>query len=1041
MSASPAVDPPLCLDDDQKVVVESWRNDLQVVSAGPGAGKTSTLCALAERIYREHRTDVRILVLAYNRNAEKVFGGKLAKLGVKCTHKKELSTSTGCFVLTFDKYGYWRGGRGNYDDDGNDVGDLDGAPESEIDSDAFYDDYEPPGPGSAASGPALVASGPGSAAPEQKAAPAPVADVPMTAAAAAAMAAAVPSVAREQKSAPAVAMTTVAAAAMTAAPAAAPQPMAIIAKTIRPEFADLTTMSNDVRSSDESGGSHRLALETAAAANSKERWDWVIVDEAQDVLPTHAQLIDQLRERTDHFVAAGDPRQEIYSGATWFSKLWSNTPAAKKHVLRYNHRSHPDIVRFLNIYSRMFFPQLHYDQIAARGKDEAKASSQRARIEIMRPVSEKKRTKSAQDFKLAWQKERDRMRVRAGQLAGKSLAEFPPGAGYVVAPVTVKRFNMTTLIDSLRQEMHESHPKTPPTVFNDESDSRVLDEKGYFVGTSYKMKGSEREGVVVVGPDIPYERYGVGPTLLLKLIFVAISRAKDYLRVIESESKCNLTDVFKAYLSQTDSEPTVKARRQPSPELPTKLAVSTDLAVCEAFQPAGLGSYKGLRPVEVFKPDDYRPTDDDFVGLFVEMHLGSALGRDMAQPVVRVMPEAKKSKGKPAYDAPEGIFQTKTGSFVACVSQKHEAEFMREYRRLTANWKEHPEYSTACLDYHLRIGRPWTVSERFVTSRPAETKSCADFIRRWTGSAQLSGPATGTGSTSRVAFSRLARMEITADFRTDDGKMVPCPVGIIVGEIDFSSTEAEAAGSCDEKTVPAVSSAQAAVKREVKKRLVELKFTALTQPAHLRQAAIYAAMFGAAEAVVLNARDGTVHEVASVSRSELNSVARAVLALKSASMVARDDKKLAGAGIKRTRHETRTATYVAMAGSARSLTALAFTAGTDKVLGVFRSTKDDVNGFEKWAGGVTTNYTLVTWGPHRAYAAATHATTRRTHAFDVSTLYGTHDDASTVRGLERAAASAGLLVAAPAGARMSASEAAVMAAALFTLAADVDGVL
>ena len=44
-------------------------------------------------------------------------------------------------------------------------------------------------------------------------------------------------------------------------------------------------------------------------SDSYEKWDWFIVDEAQDIQTNHALFIQQLRSLTEHFIVAGDPRQ------------------------------------------------------------------------------------------------------------------------------------------------------------------------------------------------------------------------------------------------------------------------------------------------------------------------------------------------------------------------------------------------------------------------------------------------------------------------------------------------------------------------------------------------------------------------------------------------------------------------------------------------------------------------------------------------------------------------------------------------------------
>ena len=95
-------------------------------------------------------------------------------------------------------------------------------------------------------------------------------------------------------------------------------------------------------------------------------FDWILTDEGQDVTGKYSPFSDELIKWAKHVIVAGDPRQEIYSGARWFSDLYANCTEEQRFILRYNHRSHPYIVEALNTYSRFCFDTLHHDQIAAR---------------------------------------------------------------------------------------------------------------------------------------------------------------------------------------------------------------------------------------------------------------------------------------------------------------------------------------------------------------------------------------------------------------------------------------------------------------------------------------------------------------------------------------------------------------------------------------------------------------------------------------------------------------------------------------------------
>jgi len=98
---------PPTLDPDQQALVERFDEARVVVSAGPGAGKTTTLCGVAARAHQE-RPDARICMLAFNVNAEKILKERLKLFGVRPAPLRLLNdpSAPGVFVATFDKYAF-----------------------------------------------------------------------------------------------------------------------------------------------------------------------------------------------------------------------------------------------------------------------------------------------------------------------------------------------------------------------------------------------------------------------------------------------------------------------------------------------------------------------------------------------------------------------------------------------------------------------------------------------------------------------------------------------------------------------------------------------------------------------------------------------------------------------------------------------------------------------------------------------------------------------------------------------------------------------
>jgi superfamily I DNA/RNA helicase len=81
---------------------------------------------------------------------------------------------------------------------------------------------------------------------------------------------------------------------------------------------------------------NRVVVETIDTFGSNnEHYDYVLVDEIQDI---KEDKIDNIFDRADHVIAAGDPDQSIYLGRVQPSELKKLLGNAKKHTLKNIHR-------------------------------------------------------------------------------------------------------------------------------------------------------------------------------------------------------------------------------------------------------------------------------------------------------------------------------------------------------------------------------------------------------------------------------------------------------------------------------------------------------------------------------------------------------------------------------------------------------------------------------------------------------------------------------------------------------------------------------
>lgn len=482
------------LDPDQLAVSARWREDRVLISAGPGSGKTTTVVEMAARACGEK--NARVLLLVYNCAAQAVLTERLRGKGVAIIPKTKASKADayGCLVLTFDKLGYQvtsaAGGQDEcvqpaaYDPDA-------GLPDASLPDTGLPDaglDYD--GLNSL-----LCMSSAGES--------------------------------------------SYAAPAASAAPSAAPA----------------------VRQTD---GDYRISLERAAkliARNGFGHWTHIIVDEAQDITENHAAFVEALlvaqKGRTPRLTVAGDPRQELYPGADWYSKLWAAAPDSMRAVLRYNHRSAPAIVAALNDFSRRAFPTLHHDQIAARAPGPVApgqaapgpvapgpvapggaalggpmAPGQAAPGQaVPGPMAPGQAVRHVAMDPRQRAETNNNYGARVGAEIGRLLSEVDRYDAYAVAPVTIRWYGMDAAALAARQTLYELRPGSTVIALTAERAETVVD--AYIIATARKIKGTERGRVVVFGADLNYQ--SVERAALAKLYFVALSRARDELVLVVDE--------------------------------------------------------------------------------------------------------------------------------------------------------------------------------------------------------------------------------------------------------------------------------------------------------------------------------------------------------------------------------------------------------------------------------------------------------------------------------------------------------------------------
>jgi hypothetical protein len=807
-------EPPL--DADQAAAVERWDAPRLLISAGPGAGKTTTVCRLVRRALSERPRD-RVLVLAYNIEAGRVLGERIARgtagagaipvisLGRDASARRVTDpNASGVAVMTFHQY----------------AGHVD----------RYY-----------ASATAAAGSIAESAA---KSDPASFDD--MYGADAATPAAEMAEIAEP--------VATATTAAMTAAPAVVP------AAAAAPYSFDRSIA---------------LAAKHIAESGVPAGFDLLVVDEAQDVMANLALLVDSLvgaagrGERPLRCIVAGDPRQELYAGAVWFSSLWAAAPTAERVTLRTNHRSAPAIVDLLNKFSRANFPQLHVDQIAGRQSEavEPSPSKQPVRIVWVQVGSGKKAGAPGAPavHKCYYQPPWHEATRSVGEVVGRIVAESQPGDAYAITPCTIGKYHMEPATKRAREEIYRARPGARVVAADDDagaagtahtagSANLAVIAGSYSVATSTRLKGTERPRVVVFGCDLDY---GVlTRPALIKRLFVALSRARDELVIVVRTQMEPIAHQALAPILQIPVAIGMPPAAPVDRDRPRRvLKLTVDVAGCEAIRVAARAWPGASRPPVLAVPVE---SDADFVGGYVEALVASALGLVLATraevfPIKRnetesVMKYYDRATGESYYK-----IRCHTGRAAAVRTQINVAA------AAAAAHGGDSAYLHCMLGFCATIGTAWTVSERLAHATATfapQAAAIADWLR-----------VAAPGAIWEWGECRVHEL---------------WPERAVPGSA--AASNAASSGDFDEHRAPVLLAYEPDfVARDPAtgriRLVVEHKHVTALSDTHRRQTAMYATMIDAGRAMLFNASDGTAEIITPVSQREFARTVRAIAAI------------------------------------------------------------------------------------------------------------------------------------------------------------------
>jgi hypothetical protein len=474
-------------------------------------------------------------------------------------------------------------------------------------------------------------------------------------------------------------------------------------------------------------------------------WDLIVVDEGQDVTSLEANIVEGLlcgrRPATSirpGLIVAGDPRQEVYSGATWYSGRWFASQAAQVSgmpgmpgvsatILYNNYRSAPEIVEALNAFSREAFPTLHHDQVAVR----VTSSSEVHPIQIV---------------EVPWAGSPGETNVAIGQQVGSFMAKRKPGESYGLVPVTLEKFKTDAATSAARQTLHEHRPAEYTLALT--GPSKIPEGDVYILSTARRIKGTERKLVVVYAADRDYDIV-VDNASLTKLLYVALSRARDELVLVtqklDTQRIKNLMAPFVHTVCAQQGGHGAGVVTASPVEAPRRLKLTPVPITGEALPngAAGMGicqvPYGSAKPWEseviqisalpVIGSTQVQLSQADFIGKLAEAHLALGIHTAWKEMTARSVdistsPLANPKNLEITVDAQRinhGLYTRFTGcpptlKYVLCTSagNRDQLERLLTAARSALQGDEECErcapYIHAMLAFTALCGRPWTVS-------------------------------------------------------------------------------------------------------------------------------------------------------------------------------------------------------------------------------------------------------------------------------------------------------------------------------------------
>ena len=423
---------------------------------------------------------------------------------------------------------------------------------------------------------------------------------------------------------------------------------------------------------------YRQALERACINLSKNadmlKFTTMVIDEAQDILPQHVQIINVMIPLIRRVIIAGDPMQELYEGASWYRTL------LKEHnilCLRYNHRSHPEIVKALNIFAEKNFPDIYVPQIPALPDN----NDGTRRFKII--------TLDSEQYSYV------------GNVCGEMVSTND--RHYILSPITTSKFGLEPVAPSAQQIINEIRPST---IVQIAKSGENIDTAQCIISTSKLVKGTEAKHVIVFGTELSYSII-VTTDVIARHIYVALSRAIDTLTLVhkttmDADAHIMLQDLMKF----ADCSPVVIRCVSNFINTSTTVDVTSggdftpESGLCAA-ESITLGEFRSINSDQIIPIDVI--DDLEFVNLFVQSLFMDELGilpfnLDELEIITHVKKYTKLT------------YENKRHKLITTSQDEPAVRAIIDKVKLLN--PSNNAYAYALVKFSIMAGRLWTVSER-----------------------------------------------------------------------------------------------------------------------------------------------------------------------------------------------------------------------------------------------------------------------------------------------------------------------------------------